>query len=105
MRPFPPGFLFLEAGVAAWPEQRFVAGEPVAEAVAAAAAAGAADQALLGGPFQPARQGRAVRWVTFGGPLLQHLLLADLAGGVVQEVGTSGQVRASGVLVASVPNE
>jgi len=37
-----------------------VAGEPVVEAVAAVAAAGAATQALLRGPLQPARQRRAV---------------------------------------------
>src|SRR3954452_5018395 len=59
----PPGFLLLFAGVVAGPEQGFAAGEPVAEGVTTVAGARAADHALLGGPFQPARQGRAVRRV------------------------------------------
>src|SRR5262249_12173144 len=64
----------------------FVAGEPVEACVATVAAARAADQALLAGAFQPARQGRAVRAVFLDGPALQNGLLAELVGGVGQDV-------------------
>src|SRR5207249_6770391 len=82
----PPRLLFLLAGVIAGPEQRFAAGKPVQERVAAVAGARAADHALLGGTFQPARQGRALRAVCLDGPALQNRLLAELFGGAVQNV-------------------
>ena len=46
----PPRLLLFLARIVARPEPWFVAGEPVAEAVAAVAAGGAANQALLRGP-------------------------------------------------------
>src|SRR5947209_1648506 len=48
------------AGVVAGVEQGFAAGEPVEVGVGLVAGAGAADEALVGGAFQPARPGRAV---------------------------------------------
>ena len=48
------------ACILAGPEEGFVAGEQLAEAVAALAAARAANHPLLRGPLQPARQRRAV---------------------------------------------
>src|SRR6266851_3168748 len=78
-----PGLHFRFACIVAGPEQRFMAGKPIAEAVAAAAVAGAADHALLRGPFQPARQGRAVRRVAVAAPLFEDFLLAELLHGAV----------------------
>src|SRR5215471_4843525 len=72
-----PGLLFLCAGVVAGPEQILAAREPVAEGVAAVADARAAHHALSGGPFQPARQRRAVRRVFLAGPAFEDLLLGD----------------------------
>src|SRR5262245_21753850 len=67
----PPRLLLFLPRPVAGPEQRFVPWMSIAEAVAAVAAAGAAKQALLRGPLQPARQRRAVGRVVFHGPAFQ----------------------------------
>src|SRR5947209_18980187 len=82
----PPGLLLLLAGVVAGPEQPFAAGQPVAERVAAVAAATAADHALPRGPFQPARQRRALRRVRLDRPAFEDLLLTEFVGRVGQEI-------------------
>src|SRR5262249_38030109 len=83
--PLPPSFSLLLARIVARPEQRLMPGQPVAEAVAAVAAAGAADDALPGGAFEPAPQGRAVGRVAVDGPAFQDRLLAELLRGPRQD--------------------
>ena len=82
----PPGLLLLLAGVVAGPEQRFAAGQPVTERIAAVAAALAADQPLPRGPVQPARQRRAIRHISFDRPAFEDRLLGELVGRLGQDV-------------------
>ncbi len=56
------------------------------QGVAAVAAARAADHALLGGAFPPARQGRAPRRVSLDRPAFEDLLLAEPVAGLGQDV-------------------
>jgi hypothetical protein len=82
---FAPGLFFRLARMVAGPEQRFAAGQPVAERVAAVAAAGAADQALVRRPRQPALQGAAVGRVAVPGPDRKDPIARELVGGMGQD--------------------
>src|SRR5262249_23494015 len=82
----PPGLLVLLAGVVAGPEQPFAAGQPVAQRVAAVAAATRADHPLPRRPFQPPRQRRALRHAGLDRPAFEDLLLAELVGRRGQDV-------------------
>lgn len=63
----------------------FLAGEPVAQGIAAAAAALFEDQAHGDGAFQPARQRHFGRFFEVGRPVVEELTAAALAGGVFQD--------------------